>query len=230
MNTYQWLKTEAGHQLKAEDRLILTLPGQAGCTDTFEPIGEGAWRWTRKAETPVTEMKLTIEQASPVTYWQIPSVNYNGNGWGSGAQYAGFRCDGQPWTYAWHRIAIPACTYAEEGDWAVSLFGEEEGGMSCSIWDNDEGCVRQQLLWPEVEGPKWLSKRCWYPAFEGTMEPCDTFVGLIHVTPVTRKGRGYQKLLDFVWEYFKRPVTMEKSPEELIKLEECYNRFAYWKK
>ena len=112
--TYQW-KTDAHHSaLYADDRLLCTLPAQAGCTDTFEAIGEGAWRWVRKCETPVTEMKLTLRQANPVTYWQVPAVNYNGNGWGSGAQYFGYGCDGEPWTYAWHRIAIPACTYAEQ--------------------------------------------------------------------------------------------------------------------
>ena len=111
---YQWKKTAEGVQLTANDKLILTIPAQAGCADTFEEIGQGAWRWTRKTETPVTEMKLTVEQANPVTYWQVPSVNYNGNGWGSGAQYAGYGCDGEPWTYAWHRVAVPACTIAEE--------------------------------------------------------------------------------------------------------------------
>jgi len=227
--TYQW-KTDAHHSaLYADDRLLCTLPAQAGCTDTFEAIGEGAWRWVRKCETPVTEMKLTLRQANPVTYWQVPAVNYNGNGWGSGAQYFGYGCDGEPWTYAWHRIAIPACTYAEQGDWAVSLFGEQEGGMSCSIWE-EEGCVRQALLWPEVEGPKVLSKRFWMERYQGTMEPCDTFTGIIHVTPVERKGRGYQRLFDFAWTYFKRDLAMERQPEEIHKMDVTYARMMWHKK
>ena len=63
-----------------------------GATDTFLTLENGAWKWIRKCETPVTQMKMTVEQANPVTYWQVPSVNYNGNGWGSGAQYSGYRC------------------------------------------------------------------------------------------------------------------------------------------
>ena len=62
------------------------------------------------------------------------------------------------------------------------------------------------------------------------MEPCDTFTGIIHVTPVERKGRGYQKLFDFAWNYFKRPVTMEKSPETLVHLQTAFTRQLYWEK
>ncbi|MBQ6804457.1 MAG: hypothetical protein IJP04_07365 [Clostridia bacterium] len=229
MALYQWRQNAQGSQLLADGRLICTLPAEINCTDTFENIGEGAWRWIRKCDQPVEKMRLLLQQAEKLTYWQVPSVNYNGNGWGSGAQYSGFGCDGENWTYAWHRVAIPACTYAEEGEWAVSLFGEEKGGMSCSIWEED-GCARQALLWPEVEGPKCLSKRCWRDPFQGTMDPCDTFVALVHVTPVSRKGRGYQKLLDFAWEYYKRPVKMEKSPEELVRLETAFNRTLYREK
>ena len=229
MAIYQWMQNEQGSQLLADGKLICTLPAKKDCTDTLENIGEGAWRWIRKCDHPVDQMRLLLQQAEKLTYWQVPSVNYNGNGWGSGAQYSGFGCDGENWTYAWHRVAIPACTYAEEGEWAVSLFGEEKGGMSCSIWEED-GCARQALLWPEVEGPKCLSKRCWRDPFQGTMEKTDTFTAILHVTPVSRKGFGYQKLMDFAWEYFKRPVKMEKSPEELVRLETAFNRTLYREK
>lgn len=229
MAAYLWKKADHCTELWADGTHIATVPAMADCTDTFEPIGDGAWCWIRKTAAPVKEMQMTVCRTAPVTYWQVPGVNYNGNGWGSGAQYTGFGCDGTPWTYAWHRTAIPACTYAETGEWAVSLFGEETGGMSCSIWE-EEGCLRQQLLWPEQEGPKVLSKRFWMSPFMGTMEPCDTFTGIIFATNVQRKGRGYQKLQDFVWSYFKRPVTMEKSPETLITLETAFSRQLYLEK
>ncbi|MBQ6804459.1 MAG: hypothetical protein IJP04_07375 [Clostridia bacterium] len=226
---YQWLATAEGMQFKANDQPIFMIPAVSGCTDSFETIGDGAWRWIRKTVSPVTEMKMMICQQRTLTYWQVPAVNYNGNGWGSGAQYSGFSCDGEPWTYAWHRVAIPACTYAESEEFAVSLFGEEEGGMSCSIWEED-GCARQALLWPEVEGPKVLSKRFWMERYQGTMAPCDTFTALIHVTPVTRKGFGYQKLLDFAWKYFERPITMARQPEELHKMDITYFRMMWHKR
>ena len=81
------------------------------CYDSFEPLGEYALRWTRKTGRPVEHMKLTLRCAGEPRYFQVPAVNYNGNGWGSGAQYSGYRCEDTPWSYAWHRTAIPACTY-----------------------------------------------------------------------------------------------------------------------
>ena len=224
-----WKREKNQTAFYADGDLIFTAPAQPGCIDSFEPIGDCAWRWVRKTETPLSEMKMTLQQAQPVTYWQVPAVNYNGNGWGSGAQYSGFVCDGEPWTYAWHRTAIPACTYAEQGAWAVALFGEEEGGMSCSIWE-EEGAVRQQLLWPEVEGPKVLSKRFWMERYQGTMEPRSTFTGIIFLTKVERKGRGYQKLIDFAWQYFRRELTMARQPEEIHKMDVTYARMMWHKK
>ena len=217
------------HEIRVDGKLCGRIAPCDGATDTFTPIENGAWKWIRRCETPVRQMRLTVEQANPVTYWQVPAVNYNGNGWGSGAQYSGFSCDGEPWTYAWHRIGIPACTYAEQGDWAVALFGEEAGGMSCSVWEED-GCARQALLWPETEGPKVLSKRFWMERYEGTMAPCDTFTAILFLTPVTRPGRGYQKLIDFAWEYFRRPLTMARQPEELHKMDVTFARMMWHKK
>ena len=130
---YQWIQLQNESQLKWEGKFILSVPVQDGCMDTFEPIGEGAWKWIRKTKKPVEKMKMTICHREQLTYWQVPSVNYNGNGWGSGAQYSGHSFRGEPWVYAWHRVAIPACTYAESKQFAVGLFGEEAGGMSLEI-------------------------------------------------------------------------------------------------
>ncbi|MBQ6804461.1 MAG: hypothetical protein IJP04_07385 [Clostridia bacterium] len=169
--SFQWKMEKTSARLYAGDALICMIPARENCCDSLEEIGEGAWKWVRKTAAPVTEMKMTLQSAAPLTYWQVPSVNYNGNGWGSGAQYSGFGCDGTPWTYAWHRVAVPACTYSEQGPWGVSLFGEEKGGMSCSIWEED-GCARQALLWPEVEGPKCSPSAVgWSPSREAWSLP-----------------------------------------------------------
>ena len=111
-------------------------------------------------------------------YFLVPDVNYNGNGWGAGAQYSGYGVGEDKWTYAWHRIAIPACTYTESDRFAVSLFGEQEGGMSCSVYE-DGGETVQELIWPETETPKVLYKRCWQPPFYGTMAPQSVFGGIV---------------------------------------------------
>ena len=149
-----------------------------GCRDSFEPIGDFALRWTRKTDKPAEHMKMTLRVQHKPRWFLVPSVNYNGNGWGSGAQYSGYGVDGEPWVYAWHRIAIPACTYSESDRYAVSLFGDQKGGMSASIYE-ENGETVQELIWPETETPKVLYKRCWEPAFHGTMAPQSEFTGII---------------------------------------------------
>ena len=225
---FQWMIEQESSRLACQGDVVLTIPRGKDCQDTFEPLGEGAWRWTRRTLQPVTEMALTLCHPGTLGYWQVPAVNYSGNGWGSGAQYGGYACQGVPWTYAWHRVAIPACTYAEGTKWAVALFGEETGGMSGSLWE-EAGEIRQALLWPEQEGPKVLSKRCWMMPFRGDMAPQSAFTGIIKVSPIQEKRRAYHALLDFAWDYFARPVTMEWQPEQLIKLDTTYFRQLWHK-
>ena len=220
---FEWKQDAQSVQLWNDRRLILTIPAQNGCQDTFEPLEDGAWRWRRHTDRPVRDMRMLVCRPDPLGYWQVPAVNYNGNGWGSGAQYGGYALNGTPWTYAWHRVAIPACTYAEGEQWAVSLFGEETGGMSGSVWEQ-EGHACQALLWPEQEGPKVLFKRCWMDPFQGEMEPCQDFTAILYVTPVRELHHAYHDLLDFAWRYFERPVQMQWQPEQLVKLDTLYFR------
>ena len=73
---------------------VLTIPVPEGCHDSFELINGNAFYWRRKTDAPVTQMKLTLQADYKPRYFQIPAVNYNGNGWGSGAQYSGYGCKG----------------------------------------------------------------------------------------------------------------------------------------
>lgn len=225
---YEWKQGEHGWRLCGGGETVLTIPAQEGCTDAFEPIGEGAFRWTRRCALPADRMAMTVRSAGKCRYWQVPAVNYNGNGWGKGAQYTGWSREGQPWCYAWHRTAIPACTYAESEDWCVSLFGEEKGGMSGSI-RMEEDCAVQSLLWPEQETPKVLFKRAWVEPFMGRMEPMDRFTAILHVSRAGAIRDGYHALLDFAWDYFYRSVTMKRSPEEIIRLDTCFFR-SLWQR
>lgn len=216
-------------QILAEDQVIVRLPGDALWEDTLTPIGENAFRWTRKTGKPVTAMRMQLFAGYVPTYFQIPSVNYNGNGWGSGAQYGGYDLKGEPWVYAWHRIAIPACTYTENDKYAVALFGDEEGGMSCSVHPEGDQTV-QELIWPETETPKVLYKRCWEEPYYGTMEPTDTFTGIIFITKAQKPRSGMNELLDFAWTYFARDVKMGYSPERVEELDHLYFRQLWYQK
>lgn len=221
-------KHEGYHQVFRNGEAVMTLELPQGCVDTFQPIGKDAFYWRRKTDAPVDHMKLTIRRKDLPRYFLVPGVNYNGNNWGSGAQYAGYGDKGEPWTYAWHRISIPACTYSESDRFAVALFGEEKGGMSCSIYPDGAQLV-QELIWPEVEGPKVLFKRTWEPAFQGTMEPCDTFTGIVMLTDAGKPREKVHRLVDLAWRLNYRQVTMAFPPEKVKRLDQLYIRAMFTK-
>lgn len=216
-------KNDAGWRLCLQGKVAATIPTPAGCTDTFEAIGDNALRWTRKSDLPVDHMKLTLLAPEEPCYFQVPAVNYNGNGWGSGAQYFGYGCDEGPWTYAWHRVSIPACTYTENDHFALALFGDEAGGMSCSVYC-DKGNTVQELIWPEEEAPKTLHKRRWDAPFYGTMEPTDTFTGIIMLMPAGKPRQRMHDLLDLVWKLNYREVKMGYTPERISQLDRLFFR------
>ena len=216
-------KNASGWSILLDGETVLTLETPEGCSDSFELIGEKAFRWNRKTDKPVARMKLTLNVDYAPRYFQVPSVNYNGNGWGRGAQYSGYTCGDTPWSYAWHRVAIPACTYSESDKYAVALFGEELGGMSCSIYPKDEKTV-QELIWPETEAPKTLHKRRWDAPYYGEMEPTDSFTGIVMLMPAGKPRERMHDLLDFAWKFFYRDVTMEKTPERIRQLDLLFFR------
>lgn len=219
-------KTNSICQILLNGEQVLTIETPTGCIDSFELIDTNAFRWNRQTETPVDHMTLRLKACYTPRYFQIPGVNYNGNGWGSGAQYFGYCCDETPWSYAWHRVAIPACTYTESDRYAVALFGEEKGGMSCSVYPVDGG-IAQEMIWPETEAPKVLHKRRWDVAYHGTMEPTDSFTGIVMVMPAAEPRRRVRDLLDFAWKYFYREVSMQYTPERVKQLDLLFFR-AMW--
>ena len=206
-----------------DDDQVLTIDVPEGCSDSFEVIDSNTFYWHRKCDTPVTNMRMTLRANYLPRYFQVPSVNYNGNGWGSGAQYSGYGDQDTPWTYAWHRVAIPACTYSESDRYAVALFGKESGGMSCSIYPQD-GQILQELIWPEVEGPKVLYKRCWEPAYQGSMEPTDSFTGIVMLMHAGAPRERMHDLLDFAWKLNYREVNMCYTPERVKQLDLLFIR------
>lgn len=225
----QFQEQDSKWKILLDGEEVLTIPVPKGCHDSFELISGNAFYWRRKTDAPVTQMKLTLQADYKPRYFQIPAVNYNGNGWGSGAQYSGYGCGEEPWVYAWHRTAIPACTYSESEKYAVALFGEEKGGMSCSIYEQ-EGKLVQELIWPETEAPKVLFKRAWQAPYYGTMEPTDSFTGIVMLMPAGKPRERAHDLLDFAWEFFRRDIKMWKTPEQVKKLDLLLFRQLWSKK
>ncbi|MBE7053929.1 MAG: hypothetical protein E7391_06625 [Ruminococcaceae bacterium] len=223
---FSYKMSDEGIVILCDDKEIAILPKQDGCTDHLEELDGGAWRWVRESSVPLCDMKMTVSRREKTTYYLAPAINFNGNGWGTGLSYTGWECDGEPWKWAWHRIPIPACTYVESGEHAIGLFGEEEGENSCMI-EMEDDMARQSIIWPEQEGPKVLSKYCWWNPVRVEKEPRTRFACIIKPIEVKRPKFSFRELLDFAWKYFERPVTMEKTPEHIKKLDLVFFRSLY---
>ena len=172
-----------------------------GAVDTFEKIEDGAWKWHRQTERPVDRMRMEIVLYGEPSFTMVPAVSYNGNGWGDVPEYVGDRAeDGTPWSWASHRVTIPACTYSENADISIALMAEANSNSACSLYRIDEG-ENHVLIFPEEEKPKTLQRHFWEGPFEGTMEPSSDFVGIVMAIPSDKTSFRYKSLLDFAWRY-----------------------------
>lgn len=209
-------------------------------TDTFEQIREGLVQWTRKftyrGELPAA-CKLSMDFAAyyEPEYYMIPSVTYNGNGWGSGLEPKGLERDGQPWVFAWHRTAVAGATYSEGGGVSVALFGEppqDMQGFSCSLVPAG-GRVIHRLIWPEAETPATYDDRDRYgEAYEAerTFAPGDMFTAraFLVLHAYTEPRTSWRMMLEEAWRLQQRPVRARYEPERIWELGMAYAKNSLW--
>ena len=80
-----------------------------GAEDSFVRINELAFLWKRTTAVPTVHMRMELLTAKKPEFTMIPSISYNGNGWGKTPEYVGDRAeDGTPWSWASHRVTIPS--------------------------------------------------------------------------------------------------------------------------
>ncbi len=72
---FEWKKEKKLWILYGADQAVAAIDVTSGCEDSFEEIGEGAFRWVRNAKKPKDKMKMTVRSLDALRYWQVPSVN-----------------------------------------------------------------------------------------------------------------------------------------------------------
>lgn len=226
-DTYEFVSEADEWTLRRGGAPVLRVLPRAGATDSFTPIEDGFWLWERVCDEPTDSMRMEVETTFTPEYTMVPGISYNGNGWGDTPEYVGDRAaDGTPWTWAWHRCTIPACTYSAARGQAVVLTGVLDDAVSCSL--TREGDVeRHSLLWPEVEGPQVLHRHFWKDAYEGAMEPRRVFQAVIGGFAAERPHLDYQPLLDFAFRYYGHPVQEPHGPQRLHELSIAYTKFLW---
>ncbi|MBQ6614255.1 MAG: hypothetical protein IIX18_02935 [Clostridia bacterium] len=221
------IKAGEGHVIAVDGKPYARILAVEGATDTFEKIEDGAFRWHRHTDNATDHMRMEMVLIGEPTFTMVPSVSYNGNGWGDYAEYVGDRAeDGTPWSWASHRVTIPACTYSENAEISIALMAEPNSNSACSLYKVDEG-EKHVLIFPEEEQPKTLQRHFWGDPFQGTMEPSCDFEGIILAIPSNGGKYRYSGLLDFAWRYYGHEIMPPRSAEEIYRLAIAYTRFLF---
>lgn len=192
-------------------------------TDELTQIGAGVFSWVRHFQVSSSSINVRLlmefRVPRPMTYGLIPSVSYNGNPWGPGQDVKGFTVDGEPWTFAYHRVAVCGATYSENDDWSVALFAAEGFTGSCSLHPADQQ-VTHRLLWPEVETPRVYSARDQYAAAYETAAALEagaviSLRAYLVFTSVQEPRQAWRTMLDIAWQQHEYQHQPRFTCEEL---------------
>lgn len=200
-----------------------------GAEDSFTRLSEDAFFWTRRTAVPCVHMRMEILTCAAPTFTMVPSVSYNGNGWGTTPEYVGDRAeDGTPWSFAWHRVTIPSCTFSASELGSVALMAEAGEDTACSLYREGERELHA-VIYPEEEKPKTLQRHFWGDAYQGEGKLRTEFTAIIVAYPAEEKPIRYDRLLDFAWKYYAHPIDVPLPPERIYELGITYTRYLYQK-
>lgn len=237
-------ENESGYSFFLDDQEIgrvLPLDDQRfEVADSFERLRDGLIRWTRmftyRGQVPEPgRISMDFATAYEPEYYMIPSVTYNGNGWGRGLEPKGLEREGQPWVFAWHRTAVAGATYSEGAGVAVSMFGEpprDMQGYSCSL-AHGNGFILHQLIWPEEEMPVVYSYRDQYSEAyetERIFAPGDKFVASAYLTieACSQPRLSWRKMLDEAWHMQKQTENPRLDACKIWEMGMKYAKESLW--
>ena len=190
--------------------------------------------WTnRSAQDREVAFLFDLETAFEPSFYLIPCVSYNGNGWGSDREPKGLEHEGKPWVFAYNRMGIPAATFSEDACACVGLFvsghAPESLVSACSLERMPDGRMRHRLYWPERETPlTYWGRDDYAPGFVNrhALAAGVTF-GVrfyVYAGPVEAPRTGWTRACDAAWRLFRRTRAPALSPEQTWQLSLRYAR------
>ena len=195
--------------------------------------------WNFKAEEDVDSawVKAAFVHGSPVSWWMIPSVSYNGNHWGRGLEPKGAEENGLFRTWSYLRTPVPGAVYSEGRDFAVASWGDvpegEGNAYSCSAEPCDS-IFRHCLLWPEQEQPSYYVSRDryaepWARCISMKKGESHSLVMYLCVSPLEKNHAAYRHFLDRAWaKTAPEDYAPEVDREEIRKLGVRYFKESLW--
>ena len=157
-------------------------------------------------------------------YYMIPSVNYNGNEWGTCQEPKGMTRDGQPWIFPPDRVSVPGCSVVQTDNSCIAVFaGKENTEASASVWERDGETV-QRIYFSVIEYPVTYLRKYDYG---------DAQIGYVHFQPGQERTfvcytyekekepgdlYGYSQLFDYLNTDYATQLPRRYSPERIREL------------
>ena len=196
---------------------VLMIRTPEGAQDDFREEG-GLIVWHRRTDVPVTSMVMEARACFEAKHTLVPAVSYDGNPWGRDHEYKGYEKDGRPYTYAWHRTAVPGASASWNDRMGAAVFGR--GSCSACLFLREKKAVCR-VIWPETEEPEVLYSDGWGPAFHGSMEPSDSFIAYLCID----KGKeAVRQMLHHAWRQNYVKKNPQRKAEEIWRLSVDYAR------
>lgn len=240
IDKFVWKDEPQGKALYANEQCVGVIKpyvhDQMRVDDEIKETEEGVFCWTRSFHSLafIDNIQLTMEFVvpQPMTYGMIPSVSYNGNPWGPGRDIKGFTLGGEPWTFAYHRVAVSGGTYSENANWSVALFAQEGFDGACALIPSESATIHRLIL-PEIETPQVYIMRDRYSApYTSTLSleagATVTLVAYLVFTPVQEPRQAWCRMLNIAWKQHVYQHQPRFSSETIWKWGVEYTRESLW--
>ncbi len=248
----QIYKKENNIIIQSDGQIIGRVISENGAEDHFTELEPGVWEWIRRTAVPVTQMELQAELFYEPSYWMVPAVNYNGNGFGTAGddfsyfeedeEYIGMGIEGKPWKYGFDRCSIPAAVYSEGKSCCGMSRADEknvtdkrsidsanigaalfaDGTDRCSCSIWVENGHTFHTLYWPLTEGPKVLWRKWREEYRETMEPMQEFRAYLVLEQKENLRHGYSKMLDFAWRKLSVIPKCEWEPDALWESEISY--------
>ena len=165
--------------------------------------------WTCKTAKETDHMCMELEDCFEAKHIVVPAVSYDQNPWGKDHEYKGLEKDGIPYSFAYHRTAVPGATVSK-GD-QVSLAVCSSDTASGSIFIQNKKAVHR-LIWPETESPQYLMADCFMPEYIGKIKPRCEFKGWIFFSD---QCDADEKMMLYIWKQNIKRLHPKQSAQTI---------------